>query len=741
MPQYDPATTDLLRQVQAMSPKDRRPAEIDVLFWPSGTKTYACAQYDELPGYENLSAKLVAVLGTDGSIICRRVYEKTAPFLSLPRTASIGDDSVDLEFDDKDDAFSDLLLLHREGVRVEIFIYYPAVNLLLSEWRGALRAPKSMTRDRVKVSAGVGFKSRDLTMPNGTHATTCLYVYGGLLRSQAEIDYYEGCPYNAHVGGSIGVPGLASCSRRDRQVCFDHLNTYRYWPGYEVRPDPVQNNQTKGPNLLAFAQGNVSELSDKIRVIIGERVVNNLPKLAYRNETNTNHPDKGFGAALFEVGEGPMQALWNFYMNGVYVAAMHSNFRLGELGQPPTGFSPSVNSYSGRAVAFGRVQGNFNNNQAAQLSGSIRAQGLRNIRVYSDESTFTETYSINRLWGLLKCLTNPRWGYGNPYTRYGIASAIDTASWCDENVTMRAPDGTTFSGPRSTLNVEMTGRPTQQQITDICTAGRIGLPFDFGGKDVFVPLREEAIDDSTIPTFADGFGGNIVYESARSTLEWSQQSDTELINQWTVNFDDASNGFVDTQLVFGDQAQQLAAGRAYGDSGVRIVNKTQAAYGITNFPEAARFGVFLLYLGPLDTGGISNNWEIKFTTWYSEALFVQTYKPVRVLNTKLQSRLLRYYQQLASENPFVASYFANLAYEYFRVKKVTRKGDLKVEITAQVYPKDFMAYIETTVPPDIIGPVVQNPGGRRNEQPEPIGLIGLAHSGDRITGRFAASVY
>lgn len=738
MPEYSTEVQEKLETLAALPAGQRKPAEVTALYWgaPDGLKVYSIAPYDEMAGYEDLPAALDTQLGYEDPLIVSLIPDRNTPFADLPRSASISEDGTDFTFSDLDDEISRLIATHGEGVRCEVFGYWPAVDLLLSLWRGLTKAPKEMTRERVKLSASTGFRSPNMNLPRRPHATSCPFIFGGLLSSQSEINYHKGCPYNVHVGGSIGVPGFTDCPRATVADCFTRLATKRYWPGFDVRPDPIANF-VRGRNQAASAVGNASNLSDPIRVVIGVRHVKGLALLAYRNETNTAHPDKGFGAGLFEVCEGPVAALWNFYINGVFVGFEHQNLRLGALGQPPTFFSPNVNSFSGTAHAFGRIQGNFNGNQAASLTASIVCQGLNNIRVYSDPETYVEQYTTNRMWAILEALANPRWGYGSDYARYDIASAIECAEWCDETVAMHDPNGNLFTGTRSTCNVELTGRSVQQQVNDLCVAGRIGLPFEFNGLDVFVPLKKETLDE-TVPTFTDeGEDRNIVYEGSKSSLAWSQISDSELPNQWTVNFDDYSNGGVETQLIFGDQRQQLRAGRAYGDRSVRVVNKSQPALGVNNFSEAARLGVMLLYLGPLDSGGIANNFEVKFTTWYSQAFEVRNYKVIRVLNAKLQSRILLYFQSLNMPH------FAGEAYTYFRVKKVVRKGDLKVEITAQVYPEDFYEAIEDVAepPPVVVGGPLPNPGGRRDEQPEPILPLNLTQNGDRITGNFAASVY
>lgn len=748
MPAYDAETIEKLEALRALAPGERKPAELTALRWNSGLKVYSIAPYDEMAGYENLPAALSSQLEYEDPLIASLAQDRNTPFADLPRTASVAEDTVDFSFSDLDGAISDLVTSEGEGIPIEVWGYWAGVDLLLMLWRGLTKAPKEMSRAALKLQATTGRRSPQALLPHRPHATSCPFIFGALFDTQDEIDFHQGCPYNKHLGGSVGVNDpvtgepFTGCPRATVADCSARLATKRFWPAFDVRPDPIANNQTKGPNLMASAVGNASGLSDPVRVIIGERLVKSLPLLAYRNETNTNHPDKGFGAGLFEVGEGPGDALWDFRINGVFVGFEHQNLRLGELGQPPTFFSPNVNSLSGTIHAFGRIQGNFNENQAASLTGSIMCRGLRNIRAYTDADTYTEIFSQNRMDGILAALTSPRWGDGNDYERYDLASVAATRAWCNDNVAMHDLNGNLFTGTRSTCNVELNGRAIQQQINDLCVAGRIGLPFEFQGKEVFVPLKEEGLEDPTIPTFTDeGPDRNIVHDKEKSSLSWSYTSDADLINQWTVTFDDASNGYVETQLIFGEQRAQLRAGRAWGLRSSRVINKNQPAFGITNFSETARFGNFILYLGPLDSGGIANPWEVKFTTWYSQALFAQMYKPIRVLNAKLQQRIHDYYSAPHRAGSF--PWYAGDSYEFFRAKKITRKGDLKVEIVAQLYPHDFMAMIEdvTEAPPIFVSPPEPNPGGRRDEQPETIGFGSLSLVGDRIQGRLEQSAF
>lgn len=713
MPEYDPTIQTKLDALQALTGADRKPAELVAIYWPSptGTKIYSSAMYTQLPWWPDLADAIEAYFGDPIPITLTLIPDGT-PFIDLPRAASISDDSINLTFSDLDDEFSDLLMDHGEGIRTEVFCYWPAVDLLLSMWRGMLHQPREMNRDQVKITATSGWRAPQMLVPKRPFATSCPFIFGAFYDTQEAIDQAKGCPYNAHLtelergdAPLIGVPGFTDCPRRVKADCFARLTlpdsatqTENFWPGFETREDPIPNNQTQGPNLLAKAIGNESALSDPIRVIAGERFVKALYLLAFRNETNSNHPEDGFGAALFAVSEGPNLAMWEFRINGQIVGAEHFQLRMGGLGQLPTDWSPDVNSYSGTAHGYGRIQGEFDHATASDYSGSIRVLGATDVRLYSDPDTFAEGYTTNRAWWLLHILAHLRWGYGQDYPRFDIQSFIDAAAWCDEFITLTDANGNTFSGVRSTLNAEVTARAIQQQVKDICTAGRLGIPFEFEGKDVVVPLKAEDVDDPDIPAFTDeGPNRNIVYDGAKSSLSWSVISDETMTNQWTVNFDEAANGGVDTQFIFGDQAQQLRAGRAWGDRSKRVVNKSQAGYGINSAQEAARFGNSLLYLGPLDSGGILNPFSVKFTTWYSEAFNVQNYKLIKVVNTKLQSRMSAYFTARGLE-PYPGADFT-----CFRVMKYTRKGDLRVEIEAQQYatleeaPGEDTSCIETAV--------------------------------------------
>jgi hypothetical protein len=227
-----------------------------------------------------------------------------------------------------------------------------------------------------------------------------------------------------------------------------------------------------------------------------------------------------------------------------------------------------------------------------------------------------------------------------------------------------------------------------------------------------------------VPTFTDeGVDRNIVFEGPdegpkKSTLKRTVLSDAEVVNRVVVTLDDEDHENTQRPLTFEEVDAQLRAGRAFGDTSRRVVEKTYSAFGVTNVGEASRLGNLLLHLGEFDEGGTENNLRIRFTTWYAETLEVQKYGFIRVLSSKLT----RY------------------GFEYFRVRSLQRLPDLKVEISAQAYPREYYERLELwTQPPPIIGSGIDiNPGGGPGPvggpgiRPVPIGFDELEHFDDRI---------
>jgi hypothetical protein len=147
MPEFSGAIQTKITALLALPAAQRKPLELVAIHWPepTGVKLYASAAYDELPWWPDLADAILAEFGEAIPLTVRLIPDRS-PFNDLPRVASVSDDSVNLAFSDLDDEFSDALMAHGEGIRVEVYGYWPAVDLLLSMWRGLLHAPKDMDR-------------------------------------------------------------------------------------------------------------------------------------------------------------------------------------------------------------------------------------------------------------------------------------------------------------------------------------------------------------------------------------------------------------------------------------------------------------------------------------------------------------------------------------------------------------------------------------------------------------------
>jgi hypothetical protein len=641
----------------------------------------------------------------------------TQRFADITLDSGIADNQLSIEFWDGDQAFSDLALKHGEGVRLELFQWYPQVQLLLSLWWGHLQTTDGAAVDRYPVSAGFGFRSSLLPLPRRAFFAGCQAVFGALFQTQVQINDGD-CPYNRHIGGATGLLDgsgnpFTSCPR-NRATCIARLGDDLSYLAFDVVTDSNTISETKGPNITVTARSNRNNLKRPLRVIAGKRHVTGLDLLAYVIEPDTKHPEAGSIRTLWTISEGVNKSVTNCKVNNVAVGAQHLNVRLGEVRQPRTGFSAHVPNYSGTSHFYGVSQGDFRTATPDSLQAECDVEGKADVRVYSADEVYTPQYSQDRAWWLLECYRNQRWGLGYDPVRFVIQDFIDLSTWGLETVSFTDADGNHYVGQRTAFNAELIDRTAQQQINDLCLAGRYGLPFPEDGKIRVLPLRKEDLSQAIVFNDDPGPDRNIaVDESGKSTLRWSQISDQQLPNRIVLTFDDEAHNNAEQPLTFEDEVQQFRAGKAFGDTSRRAIEKPYTAFGVTSIGEAGRLGNLLLHLGQFDEGGTKNNLRITFTTWFLFALELRKYKLIKVVSDRLQSKF-----------PF----------QYFRVMSFRRGPDLKVEVTAQAYPQEYYELLESqTQPPPIIGVgAIDNPGGGLQDRPFGHGFQTLTHTNDQI---------
>jgi hypothetical protein len=690
MPVLDPTITakiDALRQASRDWTEIISCYEILKIDWesPEGTKYYG-KTYIPL-GEIDAGIEVLPLLHGDGG-----------EFLTIEQDSSLSDGEVSVEIwdggalDPATDTFSgggefaDLVQSQGEGIPCEIYLWFPTEELFLSVWQGHLRSEESSDAWVWKGKIANGFRSPNLDAPGRAHYTTCQAVFGGRLDTQDLIDE-SGCPYNDHISGGTGTPGFTDCDRKSTASCTTRGIDPLFHLSHATAEVTVLNNQTKGPQLYSISRGNESNLKESVRVIMGTRKIRDCQVLAFRRDYNNNDPGKGWFAAIYEVCEGPIEAIYGAIISGpsgsINADPLHYNYRLGAIGQTAVGPDLTTHGYSGTALIrynYGWV------NPADCGPDNMRSEafiiGLNNIRVYSDEETYAAQYTANRAWQIAEIFCNKRWGLGNDYARLNIESWIEAADWCDEVVRFtESVGGVTINWDhiRSTSNVELVGRSAQTQIEDMCKYGRLSRPFLFQNKLHIEPVRPLTGDElGDVPVFSDKnvSGRNIIVEGNRSTLVRSTKSDQDIPNRIEATFNDATQDYKEVTLdPIEDVDQQEKAGRVQGDSSRRRVQKKHSLLGITTKAEAIKTAYWLLWFGEFGEGGIRNNLSISFKAFILDCLTLHENKIIKVES----DQLTRY------------------GFDYFRIKKLKRDENLQVTIEAQAYNHEEETDFESTV--------------------------------------------
>jgi hypothetical protein len=703
MPQLDETTLEKIAELRAISNNWSEELEVYELLkidWLEGDAVwYACLQIDEVSSAE---------LPEEVSPVECRIIPKDTPahFFELEQTSSMGDEEINLEiwdggfwndatneFEGEGD-FADLVYDNGEGVRAEVYFWFPQVELLLSVWQGHLRTSEDSDAYIWKGKLANGFRSPNLPLPRRAHWQECQAVFGGLLETQEQIDEND-CDFSLHVGGPVGTINPATgepwtfCDRKNTTSCtLRGIDPLRHL-SHRTQSVTTINNQTSGPQLYAISRGNETNLKKAVRVVMGTKRVRDMEILAFVRAYNNNTPDHGFFDAVYEGCEGPIKSFSSGGVTGPAgrksASGIHYSYALGDMPQVAvSGVTP--HPYSGTALFrlnYGWV--NPGTCSPENMRGDAVVSGLKDIRVYTDENTYTKIFTDKRVWQIARMLCDKRWGYGMDYARLGITTWIETGEWADNYVTFTDPEGTTYGFYRGISDVELVERTTQQQIEDMCLAGRFSRPFQFQGKTSIAPLRALTEDElDACPTLTDeGDSRNIIFEKIggvnRSTLRRSQKSDLDLPNRIESTFDDYQAEGKEQPAVAEDVSLQLRAGRVEGSSTRRVTTKKNALLGVTQKGQAVAVSYFILWFGAFGDGGMLNNLEIKFKIWFLDALDLHVEKVIKVTSSQL----------------------ARYGFEYFKIKEMKRAGNLVYEIKAQAHNNDALADFDvvTVAPP------------------------------------------
>lgn len=292
--------------------------------------------------------------------------------------------------------------------------------------------------------------------------------------------------------------------------------------------------------------------------------------------------------------------------------------------------------------------------KSGQVDGEFQLRFGRVVRVYSDAVTYTRKATTNPAWVALDLITSRRSGLGYDWSRINIQSFLDWAARCDETITSTVPTGspaTYATVPRYTFNGVIDSKKSYQDwINLVCMAGGATSPFlDADGKVTVKALGPLGGDLSSVPVFSskDGVARQIIWApgpsgSLESTFKFRTKKIEELPNQIAVNYiaqdpaalnnpnfvtqdkslldpkliDTVVPDFVKTQIVIDDEDAQRQVGDAVGDGSIRINRKEYSLPGVTTLDEAARVGTLILRAGEYANGGLANNGQAEFQTYY-----------------------------------------------------------------------------------------------------------------------------
>lgn len=655
--------------------------EVLAVYWTDSiTKYYAISAFDEQIPFRSIPASPI------NPVLKGKVFQTFA------LNSDLTTESISLTFSDTDKSLENLFATYGEGVRCELFYYYPKIDdtngddLFISVWWGHFMTPEFIGRGVLQIQAENGFKSRELLMGHRIRPKMCTQVFGGQF---TDINEYRGngCIYNRQLGGTsgnlnAGVP-YATCDKTEGN-CADRLGVLpnlkaKYWMGFDT---DVQTPTIDHGGYIAPAKGGASGLKDPIRVVAGAKYVQDLLNIFYRKELNTQHPEEGFVRGIWEISEGPVDLLDEIVINDKIIETEHIQYRTGELGQSQTSYAQNISGFSGTAVvnaAYGKT--NAATTELASLKTRIKCRGYNKVRVYSDETTFTSIGTNKRIWWLMELYSNMRFGRGYRHNKFHIAEMKAIQDILDTYIIHTDPNGTQRHTKRDQFDAIMDGRPTQETILDICRSGRISVPYQWDSKYTISALTKWN-DLGSVRVFSDRYDDrNIIPIDKIQTIKKFKIPDSKLVNKVVLTYEDGTKFDRERPLVFIDEVQMKKASGALGLSSFNEIEKRYKSFGLRFENPNYKLGWSLLQLGEFDTGGTENNLRLQFPVHFEQAIGLRKFEVINVDSDLLD----------------------NEDFSYFRVQGLNKTSDHKAMLTVQAYPETFYETFETIdadPPPD-----------------------------------------
>lgn len=543
-------------------------------------------------------------------------------------------------------------------------------------------------------------------MPNRLKPKECPFTFGGRLATAEQVRS-NGCPYDAHVGGTEGLldpttsQPFIDCPK-DAAACLARFGHVRYFGGLNLNPPGVIDRDR--PTGVTQSKGSESTRNKAHTWIAGSKYFRGSDVLLIGT---VGTPSQTYYRTLWNVSEGPNLQIYGVKVNGATVGLEHVNIRLGERGQAPTVYA-GLNDTLSKTSTILTVSGPFNGSTPfTPQSIEFGVHGFKDVAVYTNETTHTRIWTNDRVWWLMEMYTNQTTGLGADASRFWIEDFFMPASaWGRKTTTFTNtyPDGEeyTYIYRRTTFDAAMEGRPAVEQILNVCRSGRLSVPFQYEGKYALVPFAVFTEDELTnAPVFYDsGSNLNIDFAEDADPVMFDRIPDDKLTNEITLTFEEINNFDIPRPIVGDDPDQKAKASKLLGEESLQTVQAQFAAFGVRLLPEAVKLLYHLLRFGEFESGGTQNNCTATFYTAFHRTLNMRRYGPLKLVLTTMDI------PKDPNGNPF----------EYFRIRNIQKLPDGRAEVTVQAYNQTAMEAFETESvdpPVEIVNPTtgVNGSGG------------------------------
>ncbi len=656
--------------------------------WPDQARSYLFSDAFAEGAYQPIKER--AELGLIEARL--RLPGSAKPFFRIFVTADINDNTLNVEWNEGpqfDTCVRKLFAQHGENIRGEVFLYFPAIDLLCSEFVGHFRLPDKGNQFYTPATLVSGFKSKQLQLPDFRLGWNgCQWVFGGQIHDAAVLAR-NGCRYNRHRWGTLGTLDPTTnaprtfCKRDNRQTCDEVMGTSpedkkKHFGGSDKVFDQSYLGQRGHGKTVTNTYNLESRAKNPLGILFGYR--KKFPLQLVQVARQDPLSPTGTLLTRWLISHGPIKSASNFKLRGK--TPQGSEVRLGTYLQAPlTNFYDNTGTDAGNYSLIAHCSLNENPVKSAeitfdQVQAEAEGEGFTEVRHYNADGSFTDQYSQSPTWIIRTLLEHPRFGL-RIHPQFFVNS-----DW------VASAEKDTANGIE--FNHYLQGGPADKVIEQICDSMGKSLPFWHGGKLRFLHLGEETITDN-LPTFyAQGEQVNILaFDGSNlsgmpgefkgiAAIRPLQKSANEIPRRVLLTFDDDLNEVYD-RVVTAEAAKLIEQDFRGSNMSWPPPEKEAAGIGITNEGHAKQQAVSLLEVGSFQQGGTRNNCGFE--------LVAKGIDPM-VLNLHpwaLTRVLADAYDYLREPGPNYDG--TGPRFEHFRVVSKERDENLQTKLTVWAYPR------------------------------------------------------